>query len=154
MSATICLSHLLWRPSFNKWDYYQHQGLAWQVSVAFQAHWEVSSNSANTSWWPRQRHSRLEKLWVTASQRKPQHWYSSFFQFIPVSNTVVHNQQGHSGCFHGISDSYLKSVCFNISFTSDNVISVAFGITFWCWVQYLMTNPPENTGGLCKKSIQ
>lgn len=40
-----------------------------------------------------------------------------FLQFIPVSAPLMYNYQGHSGCFHSISNSYWKFACSNITFT-------------------------------------
>lgn len=205
MTATTCLSHLPWRPSCNKWDHYQRQGLASHMSVPFKAYGVVASNGANTSWWPRQRvylwlrqeapiqswsmqqavalmlcllqpvtrrfyisrdvisiististvrrtimrsyNDTFQQLWVI-TQIKPHWWHSSIFQFISVSATVIYKYQCHSGCFHSISNSYWKFSCSNISFTWDNFVSVAFGVIFWYWVQYLVSNQLENTGGL------
>lgn len=101
-------------------------------------------------WDPTMMLLKFQQLRVTI-QRKPHQWYSSFFQFIPVSAPLMYNYQGHSGCFHSISNSYWKFACSNITFTWDNFVSVAFGVIFWYWVQYLMSNQLENTGGLYKK---
>jgi len=65
---------------------------------------------------------------------------------------VVYNYQGHSGCFHSISNSSWKFAGSNASFTWDSFISVAFGVIFWYWVQYLMSNQLETEVAYTKKN--